>query len=129
MAGPRRKVPPVPVPHGQKFCFKCMTAKPVEAFAVDRATWDQRRTICGSCDDKRRMAHYHACNRLKEIKGRLEASLTAPAVPVRFPSRPPKVTGEPRPVPRSCIVNGEIHRPTVAALRRKLDEPVRESRW
>jgi len=34
-----------------------------------------------------------------------------------------------RPVPRSCIVNGEIHRPTVAALRRKLDEPVRESRW
>jgi len=29
-----------------------------------------------------------------------------------------------RPVPRSCIVNGEIHRPTVAALRRKLDAPV-----
>ncbi|EZP73618.1 hypothetical protein BV96_01059 [Sphingomonas paucimobilis] len=28
-----------------------------------------------------------------------------------------------RPVPRSCIVNGEIHRPSIAAIRRKLDEP------
>jgi len=98
MAGPHRKVPPVPVLPGQKFCFKCMTAKPVEAFATDRATWDQRRTICGSCDDKRRMAHYRARNGWKETKARLEASLTAPAVPVRFPSRPPKATGEPRPV-------------------------------
>lgn len=32
-----------------------------------------------------------------------------------------------RPVPRSCIVDGEIHRPSIAALRRKLDAPARAS--
>jgi hypothetical protein len=33
-----------------------------------------------------------------------------------------------RPVPRACIVNGEIHRPTVSALRQKLDAPQRSPR-
>ena len=98
MAGRPRKVPPVPVLPGQKFCFQCMTAKPVQAFATDRAQWDQRRTICGTCDDKRRMAHYHARRRWKETKARIEATLTVPAAPGSIPPSTPKTTGEPRPV-------------------------------
>ena len=97
MAGRPRKVPPVPVPSGQKFCFKCMAAKPVAAFALDLATWDQRRTICRSCDDARYRAYY-ARKRWQEAKARLEGTLTDPAASVSIPPSTPKTTGEVRPV-------------------------------
>ena len=98
MAGRPRKVPPVPVLPGQKFCFQCMTAKPVEAFATDRAQWDQRRTICGTCDDKRRMAHYHARRRWKETKARIEASLGKKSRDITPIYSPPKKTRDARAV-------------------------------
>ena len=97
MPGRARKVPPVPVPQGQKYCFQCMTAKPVQQFAFDRSKWDQRRTICRSCDDARYRAYY-ARKRWLETKARLEGTLTAPAASVSIPPSTPKTTGEARPV-------------------------------
>jgi hypothetical protein len=53
-----RKEPPVPVPQGSKFCFKCSKVHLVEAFAVDNSKWDRRRPCCRSCDVARWSTYY-----------------------------------------------------------------------
>lgn len=62
-----RKTPPVHIPVGCKFCFRCSTVKLHAAFATDRKTWDGKRADCRVCDsaaatlrDKLRREHRKA---------------------------------------------------------------------
>ena len=45
----KKKIPPVPVPAGHKYCFKCSTLKPIDAFAIARAQSDGRRSVSRRC--------------------------------------------------------------------------------
>ena len=85
--GRLRLEPPVPVPTGSKFCFKCQTVHVLDAFAVDNKAWDRRRPCCRSCDVARWSAYYaermpqevlqRRRRNWKASKARLEASFSA----------------------------------------------------
>lgn len=47
-----RKVPPVHVPEGHKFCFRCETVLPRLSFSRDARNWDGRRCDCRTCDSR-----------------------------------------------------------------------------
>lgn len=50
-----RKIPPVPVPAGHKYCFGCTTVHRLSAFTADRRKPDGCATRCRACiADKRR---------------------------------------------------------------------------
>jgi len=55
-----RKVPPVPVPVGRKYCFKCKLCRPLSAFAKDAKQWDGKKLDCRDCDNAAwRARHEH----------------------------------------------------------------------
>lgn len=61
-----RKVPPVHVPEGHKFCFRCEAVLPLDGFSADTRNWDGKRVVCRTCDskavaarDQRRRAERH----------------------------------------------------------------------
>jgi len=45
-----RKMPPVDVPAGSKFCFKCNLVLPLLAFATDAKQYDGKKFDCRRCD-------------------------------------------------------------------------------
>ncbi|RVT93424.1 hypothetical protein [Sphingomonas crocodyli] len=45
-----RKTPPVPVPDGSKFCFKCKLVLPLALFAKDAKQYDGKKHDCRRCD-------------------------------------------------------------------------------
>jgi len=55
-----RKVPPVHVPDGHKYCFGCRSLLTLAAFSADARQWDGKRLVCRTCDmqarDQRRRA-------------------------------------------------------------------------
>lgn len=53
----RRLEPPMPIAPGFKYCFKCQSPHPVEAFAIDRKAWDGLRLCCRACDRARWAAY------------------------------------------------------------------------
>jgi len=44
-----RKIPPVPVPAGCKFCFRCTTVHRVTAFGTERRKPDGLASTCRAC--------------------------------------------------------------------------------
>jgi hypothetical protein len=98
-----RKLPPVPVPAGAKFCFRCNTVHPFAAFAVDRSKPDGHRPMCRDCDSARRLRHYHSPEQaaLRASRGPTApkaATASKPAAP-RAP-RTPRQPRTPREVPQ-----------------------------
>lgn len=49
MARPR-KSPPVDVPTGSKYCFRCRRILPLATFATDNQQHDGKRMDCRTCD-------------------------------------------------------------------------------
>lgn len=45
-----RKLAPVQVPAGMKYCFACCSILPVTSFTTDRKRWDGKRADCARCD-------------------------------------------------------------------------------
>ena len=70
---PRKKTPPVPVPAGHKYCFKCKTVKPIKAFNRDKSRRDGRRDKCSVCDNAASMKCYWTAERIEQSRKAAEA--------------------------------------------------------
>ena len=45
-----RNFPPVNVPQGCKYCFKCCSVLPHDDYAKDASAWDGKKRCCRRCD-------------------------------------------------------------------------------
>ena len=75
------KVPPVPVPVGMKYCWKCETVHTLARFATDRHQPDDHRPYCRTCEATLKRAYRRtpagrACylRRLEQRRTRAEAA-------------------------------------------------------
>jgi len=72
--GRPRKDPPVNVPSGSKYCFRCHSVLPLASFATDNKTYDSKRADCRACDNAASAARDKHRRALRNM--RLAAGLT-----------------------------------------------------
>lgn len=87
-----RKIAPVLVPDGSKYCFTCANVCSLDAFAKDRSKNDGLRHVCRSCDGKRRAETTAIRRHVHRQVSKMEADKSPPLRPAPAPHGPYQVT-------------------------------------
>lgn len=66
-----RRIIPVPVPPGSKWCHQCASLQPLQRFEVDRSKPDGRAYACPRCLDGKRRRGIHVRITLNETFARV----------------------------------------------------------